>query len=348
MTSALILCDQDGNEIAELEVAHTIRFEVSRAWSCTFTLGYDQLGASDLISMIKNQTPQIQAYRYNNLIFSGFWCPQQEVVDETDQAGIQSEFRTPFSRLETRFLTANTNYTNWAIGDLVWDLIKGTNADGYTGIGKGNIQTLPQKTMKYQAGQSIAQAITDLTDANLFQFTESPLPPNRDPLSAFNVWKPWVDPLTPDSGSQGRNLIGSNVRFEFGAGTIGNVVHVERTLGNPINRVIATGYDSGSGPLVSVVDDVTSQNTWGMYQATDSFSNIHDQGTLDNKAAGMLVPQPVQQLTIEIDVGGIIQPFDDYWINDLITLHARHMAFSADVTSQITAIEIDREGTGKR
>jgi len=336
-SATLLLCDSTGSEVAELEVDHTIRFEQSRAASITFDLGYDQTGASDLLDLLGSEIPLLHAYRKGGLIFRGHWQPQQETADGGNQDGITCEFRSPFARLETRYLTVTTNYSSEDQNQIAWNLVDNANRDSPTGLVQGVLQSGTARNRSYPPGQQVASAITDMADltTNGLVFTETFLPPgNPNEIAAINLWS-----------TLGRDLTQSAV-FEYGEGTLDNVLSVDRTISFPVNRAIGTG---GTALTTSVADDTASQALFGMYAVTQSFQNITaHQDHLDEATAALIQKYPVQQVTFEPDpfAASTPQPIDDYWLGDTILFRADQDELQVTATAQITAFEIDRDGAG--
>jgi hypothetical protein len=329
----VILQDRSGVEVASLEIAHTIRFEISQAVSIVFSLGYDERGASELLSMLPDQTPRLQAYRNDNLVFSGWWMPQTESLDGTDNDGIQCEFRSPIARLETRYLAGNQTFSSTDAGDIAWQLIRDTNAEGDTGLVKGVLQPSINLSRSYKTGQQLGEAVNGLTQVNnSFQFTEIALPVSSGALCSFNTFS-----------SLGRDL-SKTVEFEYGTGTFSNVLSVGRTYSPPINRSIATG---GTATVPSVAVHHESQAAYGLYTTYNDFSsNVNNQDHLDQLAASFIQPNAIQEVTFEPDVESTPQPIDDYWLGDRVSFRAVQDGLLIELEPQITAIEIDRDGDG--
>lgn len=333
----IILCDSDGVEVAELEAPHTIRFEQSAAMSVKFTLGYHLSGASELLSMLDSEIPQLRAYRTKggstdrSLIFRGWWMPHTESADGSDTDGIECEFRSPFARLETRFLESKTSFANTDDGQIVWSLIDNTNSDGPTGLVQGVMQTNVKRDRTYEAGTQLSQAVTDLTQVGSgFQFTETPL--DGKDLAAFNVWS-----------NLGRDLSRS-VFFEYGEGTITNVLSMSRTISPPINRAVAIGGDATHPQIKNAM---VSQGKYGVWMAAQDFSSdVNDNATLQELASKMLQPNPVKEVTFEPDIANSPQPIDDYWLGDTIGFRAIEHGLRIEETPRITAIEMDRDANG--
>lgn len=337
-TGSLILCDANGSEVADLEVAHTMRFELNRAVSVKFHIGFDENGAADLLNLMANITPRLCVWRNRTLIVQAYWAPQTDTLADDSGDGMDCEFRSPFARLETRYTSQqDIKYRSSDSGFIAWDLIDKQNQDMETGLSSGTFQNTVPLDRDYTPGQQVSQAITDITDNVLgaFQFTETPVPPGTGKLAHFNVW----------------NGLGSDlskfVQFEFGKKTIGNVLSVGRTINLPINRVVATGAQDNSGnPLVSIQNNLVSQGKFGLYTNTVDFSTISDQTKLDNLAKKQLYPDPIIDVTFEPDIESSPAPFDDYFIGDTVSFRVIQDSMNYVVKPQITAIEIDRDGDG--
>lgn len=340
-TGPTVLCDQNGVELADIETDHTIRFERSRAASVKFSLGYDQPAARELLATLASARPQLRAYRRVDanaaaVIFSGWWQPQQETAADSTSDAIASEFRSPFSLLEGRYLTADVTFTAQDAGTgIAWPLIAATNGVSPTGLVEGTIETTVTRDRSYQTGQQLADLIQQLTDVeNGFVFTETMLDPlqNGGALAAFNVW-----------ANLGRDL-STIARFEYGDQTLANVLSVQRTVSPPVNQAIVTG---GTGTTPAIANDAGSQAIWGVCAQTATFSDVTVQSALDDKAAGMLQPDPVQQVTFQPDLDDDLRPIDDYWLGDTIGFRADAEALQIDTTAEVNAIEIDRDGAGR-
>jgi hypothetical protein len=358
-SGSLILCDEKGQAVAELEVAHTIRWETNRAISVKFELGFDENGSTELLNLLVYTTPRLQVWRNRKLIMQGYWSPQQDQLDGSSSDSMTCEFRSPFSRLETRYLDLEQNalgmlFNNTDSGGIAWDLIDAANQDAETGLAAGVFTPSVRIDRSYSPGQQIAEAVTDITDnvKGAFNFTESAVAPGSSKLMAFDIW----------GAGFGRDL-SQTAKFEYGPGTFDNVSNMQRTVNLPINRVIATGASTsvGQNVLISRMPDPTktsfndpdlqaaydSQRTFGLYVATVDFPNTADQTQLDNLAAKVLQPTPIIDVTFEPAIQTCPLPLDDYFLGDTVSFICKQDNLDFRVTPQVTAIEIDRDGDGQ-
>lgn len=333
-STTLVLCDQAGQEVADLEATCTIRRERSRAMSVKPKLRHDDDAAAELFAALPNGIPQARYYRDGTLRFSGLWCPQRETAGEDDSL-VEAEFRSPFARLERRFLEAETVYTGQDAGlGIAWDLIADQNALSATGLIQGDIDATVNRDRTYEAGKQVAEAVVQLTEVDGgFDFIETFLDPtvSGGALAEFNVHAALGSDRT------------DTVRFEYGPGTLANCLSVERTIELPVNRVVVIG---GEGTVPAVAQDAASIAIYGRYMAVEQHSDVTIQSTLQEKADGLLQPDPIEVVTFEPDPATAPQPFDDYDVGDTAGFLARDGALQIDAAQRIDAFEIDIDENG--
>lgn len=137
--------------------------------------------------------------------------------------------------------------------------------------------------------------------------------------------------------------MGSEVdaRFEYGPATLANCRGVSRATSQPANGVRVIGATG----LVSVLGATNNYGQW-FYQL--SATNIEEQESLDNKAYGVLRPDPIRTLsfTPEYGLDNCPKPWDDFWIGDTVQFYGRRDSFEEDTSLRVNAITVVVDDNG--
>lgn len=339
------LDDANGSGLCELSTAsgRSISYKRNTYSEATFTIGHEDDAASLLTAALSSTgIPTLRAYRRpptasaGVLQFRGYLVAVQSEADESSL--MTCTFRSPFGRLvgngsdAARFLTAVQTFLGQDAGAIAKGLVDIANADGATGLTCPTPPTTKTRDRTYPVGQNIGQAIVDLSAVlDGFDFFETYLDGVGGTFSQLNI----VAQQGSDNGA---------ARFEYGAGTLGNIQHISHTSSAPINRAIVIG---GNG-LSATKDDLTSQAKYGLFPTLQSASDVMEQATLDDKAQALLRPNPVQTIAFTPEVGMDSCPafFDDYGLGDTVRIYARRGGLNVNAVARVNAatVVIDDEG----
>lgn len=335
------LCDHVGVPLVDLAVEATLRWERNNYCSIKPKLHHADGQTAYLADAILNGLPLVKCYRHDSLPtalrLTARWAPQSEDSgDGGEDPTLDAEFRSPFAGLQQRYAAAAETYTGEDAGAVAVAHLNAANTDHPTGLIPGTVEATVTRDRSYDAGQERAQAIIDLTTVDGgFDFTEQ-----------------FLDPLTSGGALAQLNIaaqlgddISDTVRFEFGEGTLANTVSVSRTLAMPVNRATVTG-DTSTGLVPAIAEDAASIDKYGLWEKWESVSDVTEQATLQETAAGLLVPDPLQVVTFEPDPTGSLQPWEHYWLGNTVAFRAAQDAlqFAADVDINAIEIDIDQDG----
>ena len=332
------LCGAGGQEVAEL-LGHTfaVRRELNRAATLRVDVDPGDEAAYRFYEVLSSATPLAKAWLREpadasaRLIFSGLLFLAAD-GDDAGQGGLlKPEWRDPFGLLDYRHTPATVTYTGIDAGQIAWALIDATDANAY--LAQGSIEATKPRDRTYERA-GIAASIVNLTEViEGFDFRIDPLELDVDgALGSFNVMV--------TAGTDRTNQLA----FEFGHDTIDNVMAVSRTIEPPVNRAIMRG--AGEPPLESVVTDAASIAAYGAWEKVETQSDISEQETLDDRAARLLQPDPIQRIRFDPDPATAPRPFVDYDVGDTVSFKARKDSFAIDTQARLTAIEVTVDASG--
>jgi hypothetical protein len=333
----LLLDDHTSTELAELSVVPTMRWEIGKATSVTFSL--DQLAdaAGELAGALANGIPRLRAYRDGVLRAHGHWRPQQDTAD-AEGATAQCTFRGPFARLETRHLRAVLTRTQVDQGQIIFDALAAANAIAPTGLAAGTLQASKLRDRTYEPGKQIAELIVQMTEViDGCEVIERPVDNNPAILAALDI-----------TGELGQDR-SAEVRFELGQDTLSNLQGFEREIILPINHATVSGQDGTDtepGPAPQVASDQASINKWGLYEATLALSDVTQAGTLLERAQALIRPDPGRTVTLTPDPTQAPQPWDEWWLGDTVGYLVDEGAVVDEGTARPVALEIVLDESG--
>lgn len=320
-----ILASQAGIDDVGLEDCEdlTITYERSkRSPILTGTLPMEGDAMVALAGHLGNGLPILSGWRNGVLRFRGIWMPMQEEAGE--DIGTGSIQFAPYASLQSRF--TDTDFTSTDAGHIFSGLITETNAVSSTGIRLGTIANTVNRDRTYvdqnilEAGENLA-ALADGFDFEFVAVNEGAIVAKLDVFS-----------------SQGSN-VSSNVVFEYGDGTIGNVASVSRQTLHPINKAVVIGEpQDGADPPRGIATDSASIAKYGMFekriQATDG---TIEQATLDQSAASLLRPGLIRVVGFQ-PAHDSFSPWDDFWLGDTVGLAVRHGSMDFSLTPRINKV----------
>jgi hypothetical protein len=333
----LLLDDHTATEVAELAVIPTMRWEIGRATSVTFSLDQDTEAAGELAGALANGIPQLRAYRDGQLRARGHWYPQQDTAD-AEQATAQCTFRGPFARLETRHLRAALTRTQIDQGQILLDALAATNAIAPTGLIGGTLTPSKLRDRAYEPGKQIAELLVQMTEViDGPEFIERPSDNNPETLAMLDI-----------AGTLGQDR-SDTVRFELGPDTLANLLGFDREIMLPVNRATVTGQEGDAttpGPAPQVSQAEASIAKWGLYEAVLALSDVTRESTLYERARALIRPDPARTVTLTPDPTQAPQPWDEWWLGDTIGYLVDEGALVDAGTARPVALEIVLDESG--
>jgi hypothetical protein len=224
-------------------------------------------------------------------------------------------------------------YTGWDAGAIAWELVNGLGYE--THLRQGNVAASVNRDRTYEAGKSIAEAITQLAEVEGgFYFRVDPVDGEGATFGTFNV-------LYPDAG-----VTRERVRFEYGDGTLGNIsgegLEVERFM--PVNAV-----NEGDPVPVAVAEDSASESEYGTCPEWLTLSDVVNTATLQEHADEELSPEPPVALRFNAVEGGPVL-WDDFDIGDTVYVrvdNGRTLVTGPVRVNQVT-VEVDDDTGAER
>lgn len=332
-----VLADHTGAVVCDIRAPETVMFTRNAAASISIPLDIEEDAARQLVDLLANGIPRLKLYQRfdgdisGTLIANAPWQPMQEGgEDESTGLGqLQGSFRSPFAILESRYTNGAVTPTGDA-GAIAWGLINTTNTDDRpTGLRSGAIEATVPRTPTYTDAQ-ISQSIIDLTTLDGgFDFEDVPVDEGAV-CGAFTV-----------HAHQGTDATGA-ATWEYGPGTVGNVLNATRQTQPPRNRVRVIGANG----LRAEAFDAASIAKYGTFMPPPvQASDVTDQPTLDARAKSLLRPNPIKVISFKPDPSGP-QPRRDFWLGDVVSFHADYGSFQETLTPRVNSIAytIDQEG----
>jgi hypothetical protein len=329
---SFLLADRLGSAVAELATGagRSLTFARNAYPEATVTISHDDAAASVFFDALSNGIPTLRAYRDGVLRFHGELAPFSETLEDAAQLSLL--FRGPFARVigygQSRGLFISRSFAATDAGQIAKSLIDNTFAAGVATT--GTIEATKVRDRTYQFA-NVGEAVTNLTRVlDGFDFEVTPIEYASGKIGQFNVY-----------ASQGADL-SDTVLFQYGQGTLANVRSVSRQIEPPINyaRVL------GTNGRLAIKSDAVSIAKYGYWTVQESFSDVSEQTTLDDKAQALLRPDPIKIVAFSPDPTLAPLPWDDYWLGDTVSFFGRRGAFAEDVTARINKITvvIDDEG----
>lgn len=337
----LILDDHTGSELAELEVAPTMRWQLNGPAQVTFALDHHAAAAYKLMGALANGIPQMRCYCTDRAgvpqpRFRGHWWPQK---DEYSDGGSTAActFRSPLALLEARDRPV-TNSHDSLVAFIAYHAIRPTLGSPLeVGLAEGDIDWVGGPTYYRNTTERalIGPVIFDLANTD----------PGLELLERFS---------SAEGGELGyldiKNRIGEDkattVRFEAGEGTINNVVGVGREVLLPINSARVAGSDA---IYLAAVTDAASRAKYGKYDtiaALSDVSRVDEFSVLSAYANSLLRPTLLGSVAIDPDPAQAPRPWDDWWLGDTVGYLISSGAFRDEGTARATACEITLDDSG--
>ena len=171
--------------------------------------------------------------------------------------------------------------------EIVRELVNAQNARGTTRVRMGPVQRSVRRDRTYEPGKVFGDALAELARADDgFHYLANPV--DGVPGTHAELVIRW-----PLSG-----VDRPGAKFEYGAGTIGNLSGYRRVRSRPRNFVTAVGAGRPD-PLRRSKSDAASIATYDLLEDEVSHSTVTQAATLDAHAQGAVQPQPGDVFTFQ-------------------------------------------------
>jgi hypothetical protein len=323
----VVLEDLSSNPIDELPIAGTEALAYSEilnaAGAATFVLPLTHPSATE--ENLKEGARQVAIYRDTVREWGGYlWT-----VNATNQ-GVNITCGGYLSRLGLRLINTDRTYTTTDQFNIAWDLIAYTQAKEYGNLGILQYPVNPSgvlRTLSYVGTQetTVLQALSDLAALdNGFDFEITP----------DKLWIPYYQ-------RKGQN---NGIVFSLDK----NILDISwaRDAQNMANDVTAIGSSTGSAPLISHQADTVFQQTYGLLEASTSWTDVTTQAALDAHALTDLATMKISRDDPQISVTVDDPPLDAFSTGDIVLIDA-HRGF-IDIHGYYRVItkvvEVNKEG----
>jgi hypothetical protein len=240
-------------------------------------------------------------------------------------AGATFTASDPLYFLAQRRLQVELDYGATDLSDIGWNLIAHEQARRTVWLRRGATDASVAVDVIYTDGSVVADLLTSLNQ--------------RDQ----GIWY-WIDPVDGVAGILGEyrtswpdaGVLQPGAVFEFGDGTVENLVDYSIQFGLPLNGVRATGASIGSSNVPVVRrDDATSQGLFGLIEDDFSFIDLDDTVSLDQHALDKLHPNPPVTITLTpkpydpdaANESRVPALFDDFDAGDVVPVLIRDEQF---------------------
>jgi hypothetical protein len=258
-----------------------------------------------------------------------------------DQDWITVRAADPWFDLMGRTMQAAATFTAQDAGAIAVALIATQDARRSTRIAAGTIAASVPRTVTYDAGKNVAEAIAELAAMDDgFGFTIEPV---RDPaalatLGRLNVRYPAVNADQPD------------VRFEYGDGTLDNLEGFREELGLPINHVRAsTAPDSTGTRLQTDSASAASQATYDLWDSELALNDVTSSAIAQARGDAALQPDPPATWAVTPAPSSPILG-RDFDAGDLVRLTLRRGAVDVTGTALVSeaVLQVDNDASSER
>lgn len=334
----IAIADQTGKEVTDLTAPVLLTWTDRMAATLSFTLEHDDQAAKAFYDVLRNGIPQIRAYQDSVLRFSGTWQPLQEQSDD-QQSNATVLFADPLKRLDTRTVQDPVTFAQTDAGEIARQVISATANRSTLNLRIGTIEPTVPRDGSYERTKNIGDAVRELASA----------------VGGFDMIVLPLDPTT-NAGALGELQIvasrgsdkSSAIVFQQGKDTLDDVLATGRTIQLPANAVTVIGPQADDGTtMYGYAEDPASIQQFGLYEVTQSATDLQDQASLDAKAAEFVRSAPVQTLTMTPDLDSAPWPFADYDIGDLVAILVDQDAMQAEAVMPILAFSIQTDDAGR-
>ena len=299
--------------------------------------------------------PLLYGVRSNSPRFSGMLWSAEENADDAEGV-VKLTFRSPFGFLMDAPLMSPLAYASTArAGDIAVGLLNryesglAGNKHRY-GIGLPIPPTLLGATgaREYQAGQSIGQALVDLSVTGGVDFWDTPtwgVSGNSWPGggSSGGASTSQVNQIANFSLTASVPDKSATVRFEYGPETLANCRKARRLTMPPRPAVLGIGAD---GLTVTQRDSVAQTVYGGSTMAAYSYPDETTTGGLGGRVAANIRNRPIPVVEITPDPDLAPDPWTDYFLGDKVTVTVSRGSLQVSTTPRVNAltIRVNEEG----
>lgn len=362
--------------MSDFEAIVTDRAGQTRAYldahDLTQTRRLGNLGPSELTCWLDLDDPTaeevtpgnrlLRVYRDGMLWFHGVVFPVTQQAGENEGRVMVAAF-DPSAVLAHRFLRV-ANKRTWTQIDqgtiareLVTDQMAAGGGGGPTGQGftwyahlealAGDVAVSVKRDRTYDIGKQVLEAIQQIGDVDDGFYYRV------DPVAYPSTWgfgstgaslkqiaAGELKILWPESGVDREGL-----RFEYGEETADTLQEVERTLGLPTNRVLASGEEGTLTP--QEVTDAASEAQFGVWMVSETFSDVRQKATLIGHAQARLRPTlaDAEVVTfIPAQEGPML--IDDFDVGDTGRMTARRGALQTEARVRVLECTVTASDDG--
>ena len=258
---------------------------------------------------------------------------------------------SPFYNLQARLVFTLLKYgfplkTQDAVdqGQILWALLSYTNARHTTHIEKGVIEPTVARRLKYDKGQVIWNAITDMTTL----------------LGGVDIWPTYVhregDPtLAKFNVGYVRGIFNPNARADYFTGT-SNCVDMTRQSNVDIGNIATYIEEDGQGaasstlvPFAFALDDNQIGSGVGLWEELDSNDNVSDEVLLQALANQQIQLKSRPTVTIQPTLSPVLPPWyrRHFDVGDVIPCAANRGRMRFEDNLRIFTAEMDLAPSGE-
>lgn len=281
----------------------------------------------------------IRAYQDGTLRFNGkVWEPLSR-----KSSGVSVAARGPLSEFLNRRVRALASYTAtnnaggpWDAGQIALDQLAAQNAIRNTFLAAGTRQASANRVRTYDPGTKMS----DVIDADLagaaggFFFKERYVDNVAGALALLDL-------LYPAAGANH-----ADARFEYGDGTLDNLLDYEEIEMNPLNRMTVASSASGGGRIAQPAEDAASILEYGLFEDETTYSDVSDTTLLLSQAIASVKATPPKTYSLS---PGLEAPvlFRDFNVGDFVRLAIFHgsVNFEGWVRVLEATLDVDDIGT---
>lgn len=324
-----VIAGIDGVEVDEVPASNpTWSYILNDAGSCSFVLPFRHPKA--LRSLFKIGQSELHIYRGTTRIWGGHFTSAQTTSEEDVRFG----FDGFFARVKRRYVDTTQNFNAVEQFDIAWNLINFTQSktNGNTGMNwtrAGVAASGITRTRNYPFWEraNIGEILMDMSAINNgFDFDVSPT----------KVWTVYY----PSKGAV------QTVPFELGKNI--QTLSLGEDATDTANTFSAIGAGDGKNTCIAVATSGANQTTYGLLEASESFTNIKHYATLQDKATERvrMLKSPRLSPNVTIWDTGDPAPYQ-YVVGDKVTIRAKDGYFDLDQQFRIISVVFNLSNEGR-
>lgn len=337
-----VLCDHTGSPLRGSHIAQKRRLVASRnrSMEARLSFGLHDEAAISVFEALRNGIPQLRVYLGNDPtpVFSGHWTPMKGSSAVDSESMVDLVFRDAFDRLAYRWTDVlTTTYTALDAGLIAKDLIDDLATAVVlmptpTGIATNTAWIEPTKERdRTYVNKNVAEAIIELTEV----------------IEGFDWYPTYLDPRDNAGSTMRFNVAArpagtdrtSDVRFEYGAGTLENCSGYSFSTSLPITLFRTTGTDPLGGDSQEGGHDAALAR-YGAYMAVAAFPDVTETATLAEHGFALLRDAPAHVTDFSPDPELSPLPWRDFWVGDTVSWLVDDGAMQEQSAMIVQSIEI--------